>query len=280
MSTAATAPASGAGMLWVLGIGMGPQHVTPEVSAALADCELVVALDKSATPGAHAGQGIDEQLAVRRLVAVQHGVELVAVPDPPRERDPRLVAGTDAYRAAVAAWHEQRVERIASVLQARRGPAALLAWGDPSLFDSMVRLAGELAGRLGWEWAVLPGISAPQLLAARHRVVLHRVGEPVHVTTARRLPAALAQGQTNLLVMLTTPGTLDELVARPELGGWQLWWSANLGAAGERSLHGTVAEVVPQARMAREQARQHDGWVMDLFLLRSPDADTSPEGEW
>ncbi|GAA1375963.1 SAM-dependent methyltransferase [Luteococcus sanguinis] len=249
----------------VLGMGMGPRHVTPEVSEALRDCSCVVALDKSATPGAHAGDARDEQLAVRQAVADAHGVPVVVVPDPPRDRnDP-----TD-YRAAVADWHAARVEALASALHDRAGTVALLAWGDPSLYDSMIRLAEQLADRLSCDWDVLPGISAPQLLAARHKIVLHRVGEPVHITTARRLPEALAQGQRNVLVMLTGARVLDELAVRPELTGWQLWWSANLGAAGERNVSGVVPEAVPLARTARAEALAADGWVMDLFLLRAP----------
>lgn len=247
--------------LRLLGIGMGPRHVTPEVSEALRGADYVVALDKSATPGAHAGDGTDGQLAVRRQVAADHGVEVVVVADPPRDRDP------DDYQQAVHDWHAARVERIAGVLRERGGTAALLCWGDPSLYDSYVRLAGQLAEVLPLEWDVLPGISAPQLLAAAHRIVLHRVGEPVHVTPARLLDDALASGQRNVVVMLPSAGTLDVL-ARPGLAGWQLWWSANLGSAGERHVAGTVGEVLDQVRAARRDAQAEAGWVMDVFLLR------------
>ncbi|MFC6359374.1 precorrin-6A synthase (deacetylating) [Luteococcus peritonei] len=258
----ATAPA-----LRVLGIGMGPQHVTPEVSAALRECDQVVALDKSAAPGAHAGREADEQLAVRRLVAEQHGVELVVVPDPPRDRDP------SDYLAAVADWHRARVERIAAALRERGGRTALLAWGDPSLYDSMVRLAEQLAGQLGVDWDVMPGISAPQLLAARHRIVLHRVGEPVHLTSARRLREAVEGGQRNVVVMLGSERTLDELAG---LADWQIWWAANLGCDGERLVAGRIDEVLDQVRQARRAALEQDGWVMDIALVRAPDESALP----
>lgn len=266
MTGPASGPAGGVSRLLVLGIGMGPQHVTPEVSSALKACDRVVALDKSATPGAHAGESRDEQLAVRRAVADAHGVAMVVVPDPPRDRD----ASAD-YGGAVADWHAARVDRIAAALEGVTGTVALLAWGDPSLYDSMIRLAARLADRLDCAWDVLPGISAPQLLAARHKVVLHRVGDPVHITTARRLSEALEGDQQNVLVMLTTPAVLDELETRPELAGWQVWWSANLGAAGERNVAGPLPGVAARAREARAAAKATDGWVMDLFLLRAPD---------
>ena len=60
---------------------------------------------------------------------------------------------------------------------------------------------------------------------------------------------------------------------------WTMWWSANLGAAGERSVAGRVADVLGEVRRAREQAAEADGWVMDLYLLRAPDEPVSAEAE-
>ncbi|WP_420176187.1 SAM-dependent methyltransferase [Luteococcus sp. OSA5] len=260
--------------LRILGIGMGPQHVTPEVSDALRECDAVVVFDKSATDGAHAGHDRDEQMAVRCRIAAEHGVPVVLVPDPPRDRRGPSQSTGHEYRRAVVDWHGARTERILAGLRAEAPAArqvAILAWGDSSLFDSLVRLAGRIEQQTGCDWNVLPGVSAPQVLAARHRVVLHRVGEPVHVTTARKLFDDIAAGQRNLVVMLTLPHTLDDLAARPELDDWQLWWSANLGSAGEQSLSGRVREVIGDAKVARETARETDGWVMDMFLLRAPD---------
>jgi precorrin-6A synthase len=150
------------------------------------------------------------------------------------------------------------------VLRERGGMAAFLVWGDPSLYDSTIRIVEQLAGRLPIEWDVLPGISAPQLLAARHRIVLHPVGLPVHVTAARRLREAIAAGQANLVVMLG--GGLD-------LGGleeWSIWWGANLGTAAEELVAGRVGDVLGELRRARARAKVAAGWVMDVYLLRAP----------
>jgi precorrin-6A synthase len=229
---------------------MGPQHVTPEVSAALRSADYVVASQKGED---------DELLAVRRQVCDQHGVELVAVPDPERDRDDPA-----DYPAAVAAWHEARVDAHEKVLARRRGTAAYLVWGDPSLYDSTIRVVERVAARLPLEYDVLPGVSAPQLLAARHRIVLHEVGRPVHITTARRLREDVDAGQTNILVMLG--GDLD----LAGLGGWSIWWGANLGAASEELVAGRVGEVLTEIGLARDRAKQEAGWVMDVYLLRRP----------
>jgi precorrin-6A synthase len=239
----------------VIGIGMGPQHVTPEAAAALRAADYVVAARK---------RDGDPLLEARRAVARTFGIGVVEVPDP--ERDLGSPAG---YDAAVAAWHDARLARYEQVLRERGGTAAFLAWGDPSLYDSTVRIAARLAERLPAGLDVLPGISAPQLLAARHRIALHEVGRPVHITTARRLAAAVAAGQDNIVVMLGDGTALDKL---PALEDWSLWWGANLGTPWEELASGCVAAVRGEIAAARARARAAAGWVMDICLLRGPGA--------
>ncbi|MDT5278551.1 MAG: precorrin-6A synthase [Mycobacterium sp.] len=242
----------------ILGIGMGPQHVTPEVADALRSVDYVLAADKGADDGL---------LALRRAVVDAHAggaVEIVQIADPPRDRSAELT--TEDYEGAVAGWHEARAATYAGVLRERGGTAAFLVWGDPSLYDSTIRVVEKIKD-LGVpvEFDVLPGISAPQLLAARHRIVLHEVGRPVHVTTGRRLQEAVAAGQDNIVAMLNPPPHRLDLAG---LDDWAVWWGANLGAIGERLVVGRLGDVVGQIADARAQAHTEAGWVMDLFLLR------------
>ncbi|WP_340538162.1 precorrin-6A synthase (deacetylating) [Nocardioides sp. GXZ039] len=234
----------------ILGVGMGPQHVTAEVGAALRTCDYVVAAAKSAD---------DDLLAVRRAIAEASGVEVVPVPDPERDRDDPA-----DYPRAVAAWHQARVAAYESVLRERGGTAAFLVWGDPSLYDSTIRIVDGLSERLPIDYDVLPGISAPQVLAAAHRIVLHPVGRPVHLTTGRRLRQSIAAGQTNLCVMLN---------AHLDLAGlddWSIWWGANLGTDTQSLVAGRVGEVLEEIEAARIRVRREAGWVMDVYLLRAP----------
>ncbi|CAB4744375.1 unannotated protein [freshwater metagenome] len=228
---------------------MGPHHITPEVADALRSCDYVLAAEKREDDGL---------LSVRRAIAAEHGLEVVAVPDPERDR-----ADPVDYAKAVKDWHEARVAAYERVLRERGGTAAFLVWGDPSLYDSTIRVVDRLAERMPLEYDVLPGISAPQLLAARHRIVLHPVGRPVHITTGRRLREELTAGQTNLCVMLT--GTLD----LAGLDDWSIWWGANLGTDSEELVAGRVADVLPSIEAARERAKTAAGWVMDVYLLRA-----------
>lgn len=234
----------------IAGVGMGLHHVTGEVAEALADASYVIAATKGPD---------DELLAARRAIADHFGLEVVAVPDPERDR-----ANPADYPAAVRLWHEARVAAYEQVLREREGTAAFLVWGDPSLYDSTIRIVEQLAKRLPLDYQVFPGISAPQILAARHKIVLHPVGQPVHITTARKLRSAIDAGQTNIAVMLSASLELTGLE------DWTIWWGANLGTASEQLVHGRVADVVATIDAARVKAKDSAGWVMDVYLLRAP----------
>lgn len=238
----------------IIGIGMGPHQVTPEAVNALRDADYVIAAEKR--------EG-DALLAIRREIAGAFGVPVVAVPDPARDRE---AVGDGGYVGAVAGWHAARVAAYEAVLAERQGTAAFLVWGDPAFYDSTIRIVEAIAERgvVEIEFDVVPGISALQLLAARHRIVLHDIGQPLHVTTARRLPAAIAAGDDNIVVMLGGEPVLDGL------DDWSIWWGANLGATGEEVVAGRVGEVVTEIASARRRARDAAGWVMDAYLLRRP----------
>jgi precorrin-6A synthase len=244
----------------ILGVGMGPQHVTPEVADALRTVDYVLAADKGAD---------DELLALRRAIVDAHtdgSIDVVPVRDPERDRAPGLDGA--GYQRAVADWHDARAAAYANVLRERGGTAAFLVLGDPSLYDSTIRVI-EKVQKLGVpvEFDVLPGVSAPQVLAARHRIVLHEVGRSVHVTTGRLLQDAVAAGQNNIVAMLNPPPDRLDLTG---LDDWSVWWAANLGVTGERLVAGRLGDVAAQIAEARSQARAETGFVMDIYLLRRP----------
>ncbi len=239
----------------VIGIGMGPQHLTPQAVAALRSVEVVLAFAKATH---------DPLLEVRRAICAAHRVPLVVVED--AERDRREGLDERGYAAAVEAWHDERAARWTDALHEHRGDVGLLVWGDPGFYDSTLRLLERIGRRVPLDVDVVPGVSSLSLLAARHRLVLHDVTRPLHVTTARRLPEALAQGQRNIAVMLNRRIELEGL----GLEDWSIWWAANLGAAGEQAVAGRVGDVGGTIEAARARAAAVDGWVMDLYLLRAP----------
>ncbi|MDR7251925.1 precorrin-6A synthase [Nocardioides sp. BE266] len=233
----------------VVGIGCHPGQLTGEAREAIAGCDYVIAADKG--PG-------DPLLALRRAICDDLGVELVAVPDPPRDRDDPA-----DYDGAVLDWHDARAAAYGSVIASRPGTVGFLVWGDPAFYDSTIRVVDRLAVERGLEYDVLPGVSALSLLAARHRVVLHEVGRPVLVTTGRRLADEVAAGHDNLVVMLD-----GRLQATTLEGEWDIWWGANLGSPHEELVSGRLTSVVGDIQVARARAKDADGWVMDTYLLR------------
>jgi precorrin-6A synthase len=232
----------------VIGIGCHPDQLTREAADALAGVDYVVAADKG--PG-------DPLLSLRAAHCRRAGVPLVPVRDPERDRDPA------DYEGAVRDWHDARAAAYEQVLRERPGDVAFLVWGDPAFYDSTIRVVERIAARLPLEYDVLPGISALQLLAARHRIVLHEVGKPVVVTTGRRLHDDVAAGHDNLVVMLD-----GRLEARSLDGDWTIWWGANLGGPDERLVAGRLGDVSAEIRATRLDVRERAGWVMDTYLLR------------
>lgn len=242
----------------VVGIGSGGlDQITVEAVAALRACDYALA----------AAKGRDDPLIhLRRRLLARHapGVELVGIADPERERSSSSTSTHGDYRDVVLDWHEARSLAWERAITARPGDVAIPVWGDPAFYDSTLRILDRITerGALELDVEVLPGISALQVLAARHRIVLHDIGGTVTVTTGRRLREVVAAGAENVVVMLNAglpPG---------ELADWRIWWGGNLGDAGETLIAGRVGDVLDELRQARERLRDEHGWVMDVYLLR------------
>ena len=142
---------------------------------------------------------------------------------------------------------------------------AMLVWGEPALYDSMLRIVARIAANgMRLDYEVVPGISAVQVLAARHRIPLNRIGEPVTITTGRRLGADLPEAAESVVVMLD--GT--QAFARIPADDLDIYWGAYLGTPDEIVISGRLAEVKDRILETRAAAREKMGWIMDIYLLR------------
>lgn len=245
--------------LRVIGIGAGhPDQVTVEAVGALRSVNFFIAADKG---------GEDPLLAAREALLARHLdviPPIVSVRDPERDRAAASTAARADYDVAVTDWHDARAEVYERALLEHEGDAGFLVWGDPAFYDSTIRIVEKVLarGNVEAEWDVIPGISSLQMLAARHRIVLHDIGQPIFVTTGRRLREAVDAGADNILVMLN---------ARLELEGleeWHIWWGTNLGTKDERLVDGAVRDVLDQILTQRVEVKSVAGWVMDIYLLR------------
>ena len=101
---------------------------------------------------------------------------------------PQRDVGVEDYRSGVDAWHEAVAAAWAREIATHlgnEGRVALLIWGDPSLYDSSLRVARKVKSVT--EIEVIPGITSIQALCAAHAIPLNEIGEPFLVTTGRRL---------------------------------------------------------------------------------------------
>ena len=139
-------------------------------------------------------------------------------------------------------------------------------WGEPTLYDSTLRVIDRIlaTGAVGFDYSVIPGVSSVHALTGSHRIPLNRIGEPVHVTTGRRLAAGWPAGLDTVVVML------DAGFAAPGLGepDLQLFWGAYLGTEDEVLISGRLGDVAEQVIATKDELRRRHGWIMDTYLLR------------
>ncbi|MBL8570550.1 MAG: precorrin-6A synthase (deacetylating) [Phreatobacter sp.] len=242
----------------VIGIGMGsPEHLTLEAIAAIRSADAFLMIEK--------GTAADELVAIRETILdrVLDG----RMPAIVRIANPKRDAADPDYRAGVDRWHGARValysEAIAGLPDDAHG--AFLVWGDPAFYDSTIRILDQAAtGRATFALKVIPGISAPQALAAAHGIPLNRIGEPIHVTTGRRLAAGPPHDLDSTVVMLDDGSALEAL----DPDGIAIWWGAYLGTPDEVLVAGPLGEVKAEILRLRREKRSAKGWIMDTYLLR------------
>ncbi len=239
----------------VIGIGVGdPDQVTTQAIRALNDTQVFFAMDKR--------EATADLVALRREVCrrfiARPDYRFVELPDPVR-------AAGGEYTRVVADWHASRARLWAAAIETELAPGevgAFLAWGDPSLYDSTLRVLDEVARHVELQYDVIPGITAVQTLTARHRVTLNEIAEPVLITTGRKLRSQGLSGSA--VVMLD--GDCAFLDCPPET---RIWWGAYLGTPDEILVAGTVGDVGGRIAGLRAEARTRHGWIMDTYLLRA-----------
>ncbi|PTX42812.1 precorrin-6A synthase (deacetylating) [Gemmobacter caeni] len=240
--------------LFLIGIGTGnPDHLTAQAAETINRAELILLPRK----GPDKEDLADLRRQILAAVLTNPAVRVVEFDLPVRD------AANPDYRAGVDDWHDAIALAWARAAGDGAGTVALLVWGDPSLYDSTLRIAARLPAppRL----TVVPGITAIQALAAAHAIPLNRIGAPFMITTGRRLrDEGFPPGCDTCVVMLDGECSFQSLP--PE--GLSIWWGAYLGMAAQILDHGPLAEAGARIIRARAAARAEHGWIMDIYLLR------------
>ncbi len=261
--------------LLIIGIGPGdPDQVTVQAVRALNRVDVFFLIDKGdAKSGLNA---VRDEILRRHITAPAY--RIVEIPELSRDRSPSLDA--DAYQGAVQDWHDARAQRITASIATELtddGVGAFLVWGDPSVYDSMLRVIDRIAtsGAVEFDYSVIAGVTSVQALAAAHRIPLNRIGEPIHITPARRIARGLPDGLDSAVVMLDAGFTAAGL----DVQSLDVFWGAYVSTPDEVLIAGPLDEVAEEISRTRARLRAEHGWIMDSYLLRRrPDA--TGRGTW
>ena len=246
----------------IIGIGAGnPEHLTVQAVNALNRAGVFFIPNK----------GVEKQDLARlrreiceRFIA-NASYRLVEFATPTRD------ASNPSYGEGVKDWHaniESIYERLL-VEELKEGECgAFLVWGDPSLYDSTIRILEGLRRKASFdlEYEIIPGISSVQALAAAHKIPLNRIGESIVITTGRKLLAGYPSNADSVVVMLDGQNAFKSVDQELEI-----YWGAYLGTEDEILVSGRLREVAAEIERIREEARERKGWIMDTYLLRKPD---------
>jgi precorrin-6A synthase len=244
----------------IIGIGPGhPDYLTVQAIDALNRVDVFVIPDK----GSEKADLQKLRLDICERYIKGRGYRLLDFKTPQRQKE-----STD-YKRTVDDWHariERDYEQLLSREVGEEECAGFLIWGDPTLYDSTLRIVEKIhaRGAVAFDYEVIPGISSIQALAARHRIALNAIGEAVRITTGRKLAEEPAIGSESVVVMLDGERSFNKV----EAAGVDIYWGAYVGTPDEILISGRLSDVAEAIETARARARADKGWIMDTYLLR------------
>jgi len=238
--------------LTLIGIGTGnPDHLTFEGARAIAQAETILIPRK----GDQKSDLADLRHQIIAAVAPDASANIIEFDLPVRRSKGDYLENVDLWHDAIAtAWH---------VAAGQADTAALLIWGDPSLYDSALRIAARLSPAPAIR--VVPGITTLQALTAAHAIPINDIGAPFVVTTGRKLREnGWPAGVDSAVFMLDGASAFQTL----PLENFDIWWGAYLGMENQVLHAGPLDQVCAQIIDTRATARAAHGWIMDAYLLR------------
>lgn len=224
----------------VIGIGTGgAEDITLSATSEMQQLDTVVYLDK--------GSATTDMREFRRSVLRCHAVAatVLELHDPPRDRHP-----VD-YQAEVKRWHQARADLISEALHQalpEGGRVGFLVWGDPSLYDSTLRIVRAIGDETTIR--VIPGVSAVHALTAAFGLLANDIDGTITITTGRKLSSLTPTQRENVFVMLVGRDAYLE-VATPDT---YIYWGAYLRAENEVLREGYVADVGVEIAALKKRA--------------------------
>jgi precorrin-6A synthase len=248
----------------IIGIGAGnPEYMTIQAVHALNEVDVFFILDK--------GAGKEKLVEFRRELCRRYitgqNYRFVDASSPEWER---CSADYDSTIANLNRDKQQVFERLIGEGMEDGECGAFLVWGDPTLYDSTIRIVEAIAnsGRHVIHYEVIPGITAAQALAAKHKTTLNRIGASIEITTGRRIAEGFPNNVDSVVVMLDAENAYKRFADQDI----DIFWGAYIGTPDEILIAGKLKEVVDEIERVREEARRANGWIMDTYLMRRIDS--------
>ncbi|NEV64458.1 precorrin-6A synthase (deacetylating) [Thiorhodococcus minor] len=247
--------------LYLIGMGPGgPEYLTIQAIETLKRTDVFFMLEKE-------GKGKEALLQMREHILTHYlgesGYRVVIATSPQRRME------ADGYKEGVKVWHDEKralFERLVDEELEEGQSGALLLWGDPGIYDQTVSLVADLAASSGGtlDFEIIPGITSVQMLTARHKIPMNRVGESITITTGRHAENCDPADLDNAVVMLDYNASFQRFKGQD----MDVYWAGYLGCPDEILVSGPVDEVSDDLLATKAAVREKKGWLMDIYLLR------------
>ena len=168
--------------IFLVGVGTGnPAHITLQAIEQLKSANIIIIPRK----GDNKSDLADLRYQICNNILGEECPQLFEFDLPTRNNK-------QSYSKAVEEWHEtiakiwiDCIEKAQKDLKKSVKSVGLLIWGDPSLYDSSLRIAKRLKPTP--QITIIPGITSVQALSAAHKITINQIGKPFMITTGRQL---------------------------------------------------------------------------------------------
>lgn len=246
--------------LCLVGIGTGnPDHVTMQAIRKLKAVDIIIV--------PHKGDQKSDLADLRHQICDSLlGDECPPIFEfdlPVRDDKKTYFSAVDEWHDAIADVWQEAIHKAQLELAAPVTSVGLLIWGDPSLYDSSLRIAARLKPQPRIE--MIPGITSVQALTAGHKIPVNDIGKAFMITTGRQLREGGFPSEADTIIIM-----LDGHCAFQSLDKslYHIWWGAYLGMENEILIEGALDKVCDEIIERRKAARADHGWLMDCYMLR------------
>lgn len=246
--------------LCLVGIGTGnPDHVTMQAIAKLQAADIIIVPRK----GDKKSDLADLRHQICDTLLGESCPPIFEFDLPVRDADKAYLSAVDDWHDAIAEVWAKCIDDAQQTLSAEVKSVGLLIWGDPSLYDSSLRIAARLSPQP--TITMVPGITSVQALTAAHKMPVNDIGKPFMITTGRQLRDHGFPTDTDRIIIMLDGHCAFQILERAD---YHIWWGAYLGMENEICISGPLDEVCDKIITTRQQARDAHGWLMDCYMLQ------------